>query len=109
MSMTNTAGRVSDTSSPAVHGRHDLIGSDRVEGTNVYRSDGTKIGEIERVMLDKFSGQNGQVRHWSGRTWYTLHARIVWTTFSSPAPSPPLRRSRPSATAAHRTSRAAAR
>ena len=57
MSMTSTAGRVSDTSSPAVHGRHDLIGSDRVEGTNVYRSDGTKIGEIERVMLDKFSGQ----------------------------------------------------
>jgi hypothetical protein len=56
MSMTNTAGRASGTS-PAVHGRHDLIGSDRVEGTNVYRSDGKKIGEIERVMLDKFSGQ----------------------------------------------------
>jgi hypothetical protein len=31
--------------------------SDRVEGTNVYRSDGTKIGEIERVMIDKLSGQ----------------------------------------------------
>lgn len=38
-------------------GRHDLIGSDRVEGTAVYRSDGTKIGQIERVMLDKISGQ----------------------------------------------------
>ncbi len=38
-------------------GRHDLIGSDRVEGTNVYRSDGKKIGEIERVMIDKLSGQ----------------------------------------------------
>ncbi len=38
-------------------GRHDLIGSDRVEGTNVYRSDGTKIGSIERVMIDKLSGQ----------------------------------------------------
>src|SRR5258705_4452426 len=56
MSMTSTGGRFSDAS-PAVHGRHDLIGSDRVEGTNVYRSDGKKIGEIERVMLDKFSGQ----------------------------------------------------
>jgi len=49
-----------DTRMPAtspVHGRHDLIGSDRVEGTNVYRSDGTKIGEVERVMIDKLSGQ----------------------------------------------------
>lgn len=36
---------------------HDLIESDRVEGTNVYRSDGTKIGSIERVMIDKYSGQ----------------------------------------------------
>src|SRR5215212_395316 len=56
MSVTDTAGRFSDTS-PAVHGRHDLIGSDRVEGTNVYRSNGKKIGEIERVMLDKLRGQ----------------------------------------------------
>ncbi len=38
-------------------GRHDLIGSDRVEGTAVYRSDGSKIGTIERVMIDKMSGQ----------------------------------------------------
>ncbi len=36
---------------------HDLIESDRVEGTNVYRSDGTKIGSIERLMIDKYSGQ----------------------------------------------------
>ncbi len=36
MSMTTETGRFGDTS-PAVHGRHDLIGSDRVEGTNVYR------------------------------------------------------------------------
>jgi sporulation protein YlmC with PRC-barrel domain len=35
----------------------DLIESDRVEGTTVYRSDGTKIGSIERVMIDKYSGQ----------------------------------------------------
>jgi hypothetical protein len=31
---------------------HDLIGSDKVEATNVYRSNGEKIGEIERVMLE---------------------------------------------------------
>jgi len=54
--MSMTMGRFGDAS-PAIHGRHDLIGSDRVEGTNVYRSDGKKIGEVERVMLDKFSGQ----------------------------------------------------
>ena len=36
---------------------HDLIESDRVEGTNVYRSDGTKIGSIERVMIGKGDGR----------------------------------------------------
>src|SRR5215208_8494356 len=34
-----------------------LIGSDKVEGTNVYRSNGDKIGHIERVMIDKRSGK----------------------------------------------------
>jgi uncharacterized protein YrrD len=34
-----------------------LIGSDKVEGTNVYRSNGDKIGEIERIMIDKRSGK----------------------------------------------------
>jgi hypothetical protein len=36
---------------------HDLIGSNKVEGTNVYRSNGENIGQIERVMLDKRSGK----------------------------------------------------
>jgi PRC-barrel domain len=36
---------------------YDLIGSDKVEGTNVYRSNGEKIGQIERVMLGKRSGK----------------------------------------------------
>jgi sporulation protein YlmC with PRC-barrel domain len=36
---------------------HELIGSDKVEGTNVYRSNGEQIGEIERVMLGKRSGK----------------------------------------------------
>jgi hypothetical protein len=36
---------------------HSLIGSDKVEGTNVYRSNGDRIGHIERVMIDKRSGK----------------------------------------------------
>ena len=34
-----------------------LIGSDKVEGTTVYGADDSKIGTIERVMIDKVSGQ----------------------------------------------------
>jgi hypothetical protein len=34
-----------------------LIGSDKVEGTAVYRSNGDKVGTIERVMIDKISGK----------------------------------------------------
>ena len=34
-----------------------LIGSDKVEGTAVYGADETKIGSIERVMIDKQSGK----------------------------------------------------
>ena len=36
---------------------HRLVASDRVEGTLVRRSDGTKIGTIERVMINKASGK----------------------------------------------------
>ncbi|MEN3289004.1 MAG: hypothetical protein V7634_3304 [Bradyrhizobium sp.] len=35
----------------------NLIGSDKVEGTAVYGPDSTKIGSIERVMIDKQSGR----------------------------------------------------
>jgi hypothetical protein len=41
--------------SEATH--HSLIPSDRVEGTAVRRSNGEKIGEIKRVMIDKVSGK----------------------------------------------------
>ena len=34
-----------------------LIGSDKVEGTAVYGPNDTKIGKIERVMIDKTSGK----------------------------------------------------
>jgi hypothetical protein len=36
---------------------HRLIASDRVERTVVRRSDGTKMGTIERLMIDKASGK----------------------------------------------------
>ena len=34
-----------------------LIGSDKVEGTPVYRSSGDRVGQIERIMIDKISGK----------------------------------------------------
>ena len=34
-----------------------LIGSDKVEGTAVYGSDGKRIGSVQRVMIDKVSGK----------------------------------------------------
>ena len=36
---------------------HELIGSDRVQGTRIYRPSGEKIGHVERVMIDKRTGQ----------------------------------------------------
>jgi sporulation protein YlmC with PRC-barrel domain len=35
---------------------HNLIASDRIEGTPVRRSNGKKIGTIQRLMIDKLSG-----------------------------------------------------
>lgn len=35
---------------------HNLIASDRVEGTPVFRSSGEKVGIIQRLMIDKLSG-----------------------------------------------------
>jgi hypothetical protein len=35
---------------------HTLIASDRVEGTPVRRTNGQKVGTIERVMIDKMNG-----------------------------------------------------
>src|SRR5438067_13252729 len=34
-----------------------LIGSDKVEGTAVYDRDDTKIGTVQRVMIDKINGK----------------------------------------------------
>jgi hypothetical protein len=35
---------------------HDLIASDRVEGTPLRRANGEMIGRIQRLMIDKHSG-----------------------------------------------------
>ena len=49
---TGTAGGAAE-----VRETHNLIASDKVEGTPVRRSDGDKIGTIERVMIEKRSGK----------------------------------------------------
>jgi hypothetical protein len=36
---------------------HPLIASDRIEGTLVCRHDGTQLGTVERLMINKISGQ----------------------------------------------------
>jgi PRC-barrel domain len=36
---------------------HPLIASNRIEGTMVCRIDGTQLGTIERLMINKISGQ----------------------------------------------------
>jgi hypothetical protein len=36
--------------------KHSLVASDRVEGTLVRRPNGEKIGTIQRLMIDKLSG-----------------------------------------------------
>jgi len=43
-------------STPSTHQSHSLIASDRVEGTAVRRSNGGKVGTIQRLMIDKVSG-----------------------------------------------------
>jgi hypothetical protein len=44
-------GQITTTAKP-----HTLIASDRVEGTPVRRPSGEKIGSIQRLMIDKVSG-----------------------------------------------------
>jgi hypothetical protein len=39
------------------HPNHQLISSEDVEGTNVYGAGDAKVGEIDHLMIDKFSGK----------------------------------------------------
>jgi sporulation protein YlmC with PRC-barrel domain len=43
--------------SATAHPNHNLISSEDVEGTNVYDMKGSKIGEIDHLMIDKVSGR----------------------------------------------------
>ena len=36
---------------------HDVVSSDRVEGTSVYNNAGDKLGAIDHLVIDKRSGQ----------------------------------------------------
>jgi hypothetical protein len=56
----------------------NLIGSDKVEGTAVYGADDSKIGSIERVMIDKTSGR-GILRH----TWLRRDPRLEKRSLSA--------------------------
>ena len=40
-----------------VHPNHQLISSEDVEATNVYDMRGSKIGEIDHLMIDKVTGR----------------------------------------------------
>lgn len=45
------------TANPDVKETHDLIASDKVEGTKVYDPSGEHIGSIERILVEKRSGK----------------------------------------------------
>jgi hypothetical protein len=47
---------VMQTTTATATSAHSLIASDRVEGTPVRRSSGEKIGTVQRLMIDKLSG-----------------------------------------------------
>ena len=47
---------VMDTFPKSETAPHALIASDRVEGTLVRRRDGHKVGTIQRLMIDKITG-----------------------------------------------------
>jgi hypothetical protein len=59
---------------------HKLVPSDRVEGTPVARPDGEIIGAIERLMIDKVSGQIAYAvlksRGFFG--FGQIHVPVVW-------------------------------
>jgi PRC-barrel domain len=40
-----------------VHPNRQLISSEDVKGTAVYATDGTRIGEVEHLLIDKVSGR----------------------------------------------------
>lgn len=51
------SGRTTSGTPVALDETHQLISSDKVEGTAVYGPDGEKIGSVYTLMIDKISGQ----------------------------------------------------
>ena len=45
------------TFSTSTHSSHSLIASNRIDGTVVYGSGGSKIGSIRQMMIDKITGK----------------------------------------------------
>ena len=48
---------ITQASIPETRETAKLIASDKAEGTPVYRSNGERVGEIKRIMIDKISGK----------------------------------------------------
>ena len=55
--MSGTTGTGTDGGTVAVEETNRLITSDKVEGTAVYNRHGERMGSIDTVMIDKYSGQ----------------------------------------------------
>lgn len=55
-----------------------LIGSDKVEGTAVYGADDKRIGDIQRLMIDKLSGKVTYAVLGSGEDYYP----VPWSTLT---------------------------
>lgn len=53
----NTTLGAQSTRNADIKETHDLIASDKVEGTKVYGADGKHIGSIERLIIEKRSGR----------------------------------------------------
>ncbi|WP_234682163.1 PRC-barrel domain-containing protein [Bradyrhizobium monzae] len=53
--------------------QHTMVPSDRVEHVAVYGCDGTKLGTVERLMLDKASGTVAYAVIKTGRLLGTHH------------------------------------
>jgi hypothetical protein len=73
-----------DTNPQASSGAHDLIASHKVEGTAVKRADGTQLGVVDHLMIDKRSGQVAYVvmAPPPGTTQLTRYHTLPWRVLS---------------------------
>ena len=78
--VTGMEDAMSDTTHTLHTTHHNLIPSDRVEGTTVYGRDGQKLGIIERLMLEKATGNVAYavIRHSGFLFSNTHHYPVLW-------------------------------